>query len=302
MKEGTASHTARSVAARRLEYDRVAAGYGDPAADEALSRDVADGLTPRAHPDARVPQGADRVLRPGGGGRPRPRDHPGRDRRRRLRRPRLPVRAARCPLVRGRPPRHPGRQAGARGPARARRGAHRVHPRRLHRRPGSRPAARRRPRPGQPRRSSSSKGSPSTWTGRSSNGYSPSSARSRRPAAALAISVSTGTATSATRARFQARVAELGEPARTVLTAGGGRRPARRRRLGDTRRRATGSGPRACCSPAPRPPAQPQNGCVVLRTVPRPQPGPGITHGGGLRPSANTAGRGVGVTRPWVQQ
>ena len=35
----------------------------------------------------------------------------------------------------------------------------------------------------------------------------------------LAISVSTGTATAATRARFQARVAELGEPARTVLTA-----------------------------------------------------------------------------------
>ncbi len=47
MKEGTASHTARVVAACRLEYDRVAAGYGDPAADEALSRDVADGLTPR---------------------------------------------------------------------------------------------------------------------------------------------------------------------------------------------------------------------------------------------------------------
>ena len=47
MREGTASHTARSVAASRLEYDRVAAAYGDPAADEALSRDVADGLTPR---------------------------------------------------------------------------------------------------------------------------------------------------------------------------------------------------------------------------------------------------------------
>ena len=46
MKEGTASHTARSVAARRLEYDRVAAPYGDPAADEALTSDVADGLAP----------------------------------------------------------------------------------------------------------------------------------------------------------------------------------------------------------------------------------------------------------------
>jgi methyltransferase (TIGR00027 family) len=47
VKEGTASHTARSVAARRLEYDRPAAGSGDPAADEALSRDVAGGLAPR---------------------------------------------------------------------------------------------------------------------------------------------------------------------------------------------------------------------------------------------------------------
>jgi methyltransferase (TIGR00027 family) len=46
VKEGTASHTARSVAARRLEFDRVAAPYGDPAADEALTSDVADGLTP----------------------------------------------------------------------------------------------------------------------------------------------------------------------------------------------------------------------------------------------------------------
>jgi len=44
VKEGTASHTARSVAARRLAYDRVAAPYGDPAADEALTGDVADGL------------------------------------------------------------------------------------------------------------------------------------------------------------------------------------------------------------------------------------------------------------------
>src|SRR5579864_4586739 len=46
MKKGSASYTARSVAAHRLAFDRVAAGYGDPAADEALSRDVADGLTP----------------------------------------------------------------------------------------------------------------------------------------------------------------------------------------------------------------------------------------------------------------
>jgi methyltransferase (TIGR00027 family) len=47
VKEGTASYTARSVAARRLDYARAPASYGDPAADEALSRDVADGLTPR---------------------------------------------------------------------------------------------------------------------------------------------------------------------------------------------------------------------------------------------------------------
>jgi methyltransferase (TIGR00027 family) len=46
VKEGTASHTARSVAARRLGYDRAPAPYGDPAADEALTGDVADGLRP----------------------------------------------------------------------------------------------------------------------------------------------------------------------------------------------------------------------------------------------------------------
>jgi methyltransferase (TIGR00027 family) len=46
MKDGTASHTARSVAARRLEYERVAADYGDPAAEESLAIDVAGGLAP----------------------------------------------------------------------------------------------------------------------------------------------------------------------------------------------------------------------------------------------------------------
>jgi methyltransferase (TIGR00027 family) len=44
MQEDTASRTARGVAAYRLGYDRVETGYGDPAADEALTRDVADGL------------------------------------------------------------------------------------------------------------------------------------------------------------------------------------------------------------------------------------------------------------------
>lgn len=46
MQQGTASRTARSVAARRLGYDRIETPYGDAAADEALSRDVADGLAP----------------------------------------------------------------------------------------------------------------------------------------------------------------------------------------------------------------------------------------------------------------
>jgi len=50
VKEGTASHTARGVAARRLEYERAAAPYGDPAADEALTSDVAAGLTPSRGP------------------------------------------------------------------------------------------------------------------------------------------------------------------------------------------------------------------------------------------------------------
>ena len=46
MKDGTASHTARSVAAHRLEYERVAADHGDPAADQALTADVAGGQEP----------------------------------------------------------------------------------------------------------------------------------------------------------------------------------------------------------------------------------------------------------------
>ena len=46
VKEGSASSTARSVAARRLGFERVPADYGDPAADLALARDVAAGLVP----------------------------------------------------------------------------------------------------------------------------------------------------------------------------------------------------------------------------------------------------------------
>jgi methyltransferase (TIGR00027 family) len=44
MRENTASRTARGVAAHRLDYARIETPYGDPAADEALARDVADGL------------------------------------------------------------------------------------------------------------------------------------------------------------------------------------------------------------------------------------------------------------------
>jgi methyltransferase (TIGR00027 family) len=46
MKDGIASQTARSVAAHRLEYERVAADHGDPAADQSLTADVADGQQP----------------------------------------------------------------------------------------------------------------------------------------------------------------------------------------------------------------------------------------------------------------
>jgi methyltransferase (TIGR00027 family) len=46
MEDGRASHTARRVAARRLGFPRIETPYGDPAADLALARDVADDLTP----------------------------------------------------------------------------------------------------------------------------------------------------------------------------------------------------------------------------------------------------------------
>ena len=41
MKDGQVSVTAQRVAAHRLTFDRIPAPYGDPAADEALARDVA---------------------------------------------------------------------------------------------------------------------------------------------------------------------------------------------------------------------------------------------------------------------
>lgn len=43
MLEGSASQTARRVAAHRLDYERIQTPYGDAAADLALARDVADG-------------------------------------------------------------------------------------------------------------------------------------------------------------------------------------------------------------------------------------------------------------------
>jgi methyltransferase (TIGR00027 family) len=45
MEDGGPSVTARRVAAHRLGFTRVAAGYGDPAADQALAADVVAGLT-----------------------------------------------------------------------------------------------------------------------------------------------------------------------------------------------------------------------------------------------------------------
>ena len=41
MRDGQVSVTAQRVAAHRLTFDRIPAPYGDPAADEALARDVA---------------------------------------------------------------------------------------------------------------------------------------------------------------------------------------------------------------------------------------------------------------------
>lgn len=57
MKNDTASHTARIVAAHRLTYARIETPYGDPAADDALARDVAGDLEPpsgRMHDYLRV--------------------------------------------------------------------------------------------------------------------------------------------------------------------------------------------------------------------------------------------------------
>ena len=46
LKQGKPSATAQRVASHRLTFERVAAPYGDPQADLALAREVAGGLTP----------------------------------------------------------------------------------------------------------------------------------------------------------------------------------------------------------------------------------------------------------------
>src|ERR1043165_8087828 len=58
MEDGGPSVTARRVAAHRLGFTRIAAGYGDPAADQALAAAVGAGLTVPASrtPDHRAPR------------------------------------------------------------------------------------------------------------------------------------------------------------------------------------------------------------------------------------------------------
>ena len=217
MKDGTASHTARSVAARRLEYERVAASYGDPAADEALTSDVAAGLTPargRMHEYIRartaffdrvvvrsIAQGITQVVIGGAGydGRafryamPGVRwfevDHPATQADKRERIARLGLATPQLSFIpadfTADPVAEPLLAAGL-DPAR-----------------------------------------PALFLFEGVAVYLDRPVTERvlagfravtPPGSTLAISVSTGSATSRTRARFQRRVAELGEPARTVLT------------------------------------------------------------------------------------
>ena len=218
MRDGTASHTARSVAARRLRYPRPAAPYGDPAADDALTRDVAGGLTPahnRMHEYIRartaffdrvllaaIGQGITQVVIGGAGydgralryGAPGVRwfelDHPATQADKRARLSRLGIAAPQVSFIPADfttdPVAEPLLAAGL-DPAR-----------------------------------------PSLFLFEGVAVYleRPVTERVLTEFAAvaaggslLAISVSVGSATSPTRARFQQRVAELGEPARTVLTA-----------------------------------------------------------------------------------
>jgi methyltransferase (TIGR00027 family) len=217
MQDGTASHTARSVAARRLEYDRVAAGYGDPAADEALSRDVADGLTPRrgrmheylrartAFFDRVVMNAVDRGITQvvtGGAG------YDGRA-----------FRYAR-PGVRWFEVDHPATQADKRARL-ARLGLDAPHIAFIPADFTADPVA------GPLRDAGLDPASPALFLFEGVAVYLDRPVIERVLAefrqvttadSLLAVSVSTGTSTSGTRARFQERVAEMGEPARTVLT------------------------------------------------------------------------------------
>jgi methyltransferase (TIGR00027 family) len=217
MQDGTASHTARSVAACRLTYDRVAAVYGDPAADEALSRDIADGLTPRsdrireylrvrtAFFDRVVVNAVDRRITQvvtGGAG------YDGRA-----------FRYAR-PGVRWFEVDHPATQADKRARV-ARLGLDASHIAFI---PADFTAA---PVAGPLRDAGLDPARPALFLFEGVAVYLDRPviervlAEFREVTAAdsrLAVSVSTGTSTPVTRARFQARVAEMGEPARTVLT------------------------------------------------------------------------------------
>ena len=194
-----------------------------------------------------------------------------------------------CPLVRGRPPRHPGRQAGPPGPARARRGAHRVHPRRLHRRPGGRPAARRRASTRPARRCSSSKASPSTWTGRSPSG-------SRRvPRGHAAASPSPSACPPAARCSAARPAHRARRPAHGAHRRGGGCSSPAGWRYG---RRATSRG--RCRRPRRRLRAPRRYRPVRPRHARSPAGTAACLDGPDL--AGNTVRRGVGMTRRWVQQ
>ncbi|HEY7275389.1 MAG TPA: class I SAM-dependent methyltransferase [Trebonia sp.] len=217
MKDGIASHTARSVAARRLEYERVAAPYGDPAADETLTSDVADGLTPargRMHEYIRartaffdrivvhsIAQGITQVVIGGAG-------YDGRA----FRYAKLGVRWFEVD--------HPATQADKRERI-ARLGLATPQlsfiPADFTADPVAEPLL----------AAGLDPALPALFLFEGVAVYLDRPVTERvlaefravtPPGSTLAISVSTGSATSRTRARFQQRVAELGEPARTVLT------------------------------------------------------------------------------------
>ena len=316
MREGTASYTARSVAARRLDYARAPASYGDPAADEALSRDVADGLAPRRNrmheylrartaffdrvvTDA-VARGITQVVVGGAGydgralryGAPGTRwfeiDHPATQADKRERLTRLGLDTAHVSFIpadfTADPVAAPLRGAGF---------------------DTARPAL-------------------FLFEGVAVYLELPVTERvlaEFRAAAAdgslLAVSVSVGEATSQTRARFQQRVAELGEPARTVLTAdaagdllaaagwqlaeAGGRQ--RSAGLLLARPAAPGAAERARPAPVGPPAATPAPATPAPATPAPAIPAPATSAGPALgSPPAGRAHRAVAVLPLTVQQ